>query len=630
MKQFLVSLTLIWTCISPCFAFADGIEKWFYAYVNLLRDHVPANDETNYTTANLIALFPDLREQGYSVVVLSSYQLGSMDLLNPEQTTIDANTVQCNLAKIAAAAKCHHIEIVPEVMPVGASESILQNDFHLAEGTPVKNLKLNLTSDGGSMLSGRPDNDNVIRKGDFSGSRADLEGAWQIDPSLLAAVNQRSSEADGSPPSLELDLAVAPKIEIGQENLVFNPHHQYRLKFSLKTESVRPSAKGIVDFYASVSGKSETEDWVPLERVNHKVSESQEWTNYEVLLNSYHCTQGKFWFGFNQGIGGKAWIANVELKLAIGANLLQRPDWDTTAAMDEGLPVIVTNTSTGKCLEQGVDFETWKDTQVDKLGFSHTRQDTPIRFFANRLGLHDSIEVSYYHAALPVASEGSVCCSLRHPAVLELFRNQIVRIQAILRPKRWLINHDEIRGIGHDPLARGDSPAVILKENLAKCIEIIKSVEPNPGIIVFNDMYDPEHNAVPRDALGANKKRLSYYPMVNGDFSGSGLALDRCITILNWQTAEKRMTIDDDVQSWKRSLNYFKCLGTNQVISGFYDVIPSDADPHQSVRERARTIFEASKASGICPAAVCFYSTNRNHAYTKDFAEIANDVFNCP
>ncbi len=630
MKQFLVFLTLVLICLSPSVAWADGVEKWFYAYVELLRDPVRAEDKTNYTTAELIALLPVLKEQGYSVIVLSSYQLGSMDLLNPGRTTDDAKKVQGNLAKIAAAAKCHDIEIIPEVMPVGASESILQNDFHLAEGSPVRNLKLNLTPDGSSMLLGRPDSQNMIKEGDFSGSRAQLETAWPGIKDLASAVNQRPLGAAGTGQSLELDLAAAANIQIGQEGFEIHPHHQYRLRFRMKTESVKPSGDGVVDFYASVSGKIDGKDWVPLERVSHKVRESQGWTTYEILLNSYHCTHGRFWFGFNQGNSGKAWIADVELKIALGANLLQRPDLESTVDMNECLPVIVTNTKTQKRLEPGVDFEVWKDKEIEELGFRHTRQDTPIQFFANRVGLHDPIEVCYYHASLPVAFQGNVCCSLRHPQVLELFQNQIVRIQAVLKPRRWLINHDEIRGMGHDPLSKGDSPAIILKENLAKCIEIIKSVDPNPGIILFNDMYDPEHNAVQQDALGKNNNRLSYYPMIKGDFFGSGDRMDQSVTILNWQTAEKQMTEDNDIQSWKRSINYFSSLGTKQVLSGFYDVIPDHANAAQSVRDRTRTIFETAKSNGIQPDAVCYYSTKRNHAFTREFAETADEVSKPP
>lgn len=607
----------------------DGIEKWFYAYVDLLLDPVRATDETSYTAAELIAMFPPLKAQGYSVIVLSSYQLGSKAQMDPESARDDAKLVQASLAKIVAAAKCHGIEIIPEVMPVGASESILQNNFHLAEGTPVRNLKLKLTADGDSILLGQPDHQNLLKQGDFSGSRPELEAAWEIGSGFSAAVNARPLGTDGKSQSLELDLAAASDIQIGQ-GFAINPNQQYRLSFRFKTEGVRPSANHLVDFYARMSGSLDGKDWVSLERMNYEVRDSQDWTRYEVLLNSYHCTHGSFWFGFNRGNAGKAWIADVELKLACGANLLQRPDLDSTVGMDESLPVIVINTTTKKRLESGMDFMEWKDAAVEKTGFRHTRQDTPIRFFANRVGLQDEIEVCYHHASLPVANEGNVCCSLRHPEVLELFQNQIVQIQAVVKPKRWLINHDEIRGMGHDPLSKGDSPAVMLKENLSKCIEIIKAVTPNPGIIVFNDMYDPEHNAVQRDARDKSNHRLSYYPMVNGDFHGSGNGMDRSVTILNWQTASKAMTSDDDIQSWQRSLNYFGGLGTKQVISGFYDVIPGEGNAAQFVRDRTRKIFETAVCNGLQPVAVCYYSTRRNHAFTKEFAETADDVLGRP
>lgn len=132
MKQILVFLTLVWTCLSPGLAWADGVEKWFYAYVELLRDPVRAEDKTNYTTAELIALLPVLKEQGYSVIVLSSFQLADDKLMDPSNGSEAAQKVQKNLKAIADAVACRKMSIIPEVMAVGGSESILQNDKNLA------------------------------------------------------------------------------------------------------------------------------------------------------------------------------------------------------------------------------------------------------------------------------------------------------------------------------------------------------------------------------------------------------------------------------------------------------------------------------------------------------------------
>lgn len=63
------------------------------------------------------------------------------------------------------------------------------------------------------------------------------------------------------------------------------------------------------------------------------------------------------------------------------------------------------------------------------------------------------------------------------------------------------------------------------------------------------------HNAIDRNKLDeAGKKRLSYYPMVNGDLTDSWKDMDKSSTILNWQTADKREMNALEIESWEASL----------------------------------------------------------------------------
>ena len=108
--------------------------------MDLLRDEVPAFDATNYTTSQLVELLETLQNHKYSVIVLSSFQLGDDQLMDPNSTGTAAVNVQSNLRKIAANIDARGMTIIPEVMPVGQSERILQYDRCLAEATPVRNM----------------------------------------------------------------------------------------------------------------------------------------------------------------------------------------------------------------------------------------------------------------------------------------------------------------------------------------------------------------------------------------------------------------------------------------------------------------------------------------------------------
>ncbi|MFO1002909.1 MAG: hypothetical protein U0936_21470 [Planctomycetaceae bacterium] len=618
MKQFLVLLTLVYTCLSPSLACADGVEKWFYAYVDLLRDEIPTTDETNYTTEELKTLFKDLKEHKYMVVVLSSYQLGDKSFLNPS----DADTkIRDNLAAIKLAAHKHGIEIIPEVMSVGASEKILQTAYHLAEATPVRRQRLRLVETDGSMILGLPSGDNLLHNSTFSGTRDQLKKSWEIDDSFDNAVKQRPLDQELNLNALEFDLSLATGIEVGQNDIFFNPWHQYRLSFTLKTCAVGPAdSKGTVEFYAKVRGKDGGR-YVKIEDVDFKVTSTQPETNYQILLNSFHCAEGQFWFGFPNGSAGKAVISNVRLEEALGPNMIRRQDTEVTANEKEVLRITVFNESAGKPLQEGKDFAEWRDSEVIENGFRHNRRDFNIQFLPDRVNLDDKISVSYFHATLPNASHGKVCCSLRHPEVFNIFRQQLEAINSIVQPRRWMIDHDEIRAMGHDPLSKADAPGVILAENLKKCIDLLQLVDPGAEVVLFNDMYDPNHNAV------AKTCPQSFFPMVSGDFTDSWKGLNESVTILNWQTAQRPMN-KDDISAWKKSLDHFRDRKTPQIISGFYDVVPDSQNASESVTRRAELIFSTAKGDDgdVTPAAVCYYTTKRNTDFLKQFAETAESV----
>ncbi|MBL8810743.1 MAG: hypothetical protein JNM43_11245 [Planctomycetaceae bacterium] len=610
------------TLLAPEPVRAQGIEKWFFAYVDLLRDPVLDGDATNYTAKELMALFEKLGEHGYTVVVLSSFQLGDKAILDPADQSPTSQRIRKNLVDIQAAARNHGIELIPEVMPVGGSEKILQCAYHLTEATPVKRQRLKLIDAGDGTVLGVASGDNQIRNGRFAGTTERLRSDWIIHKDFESAVTQVPLDQDLNWNGLELDLGKANRIEIGQEGIPLNPRHQYRLSFTLTTCGVGPSnSKEEVHFYAKVRGL-DGDRYVPLEAVQFKVKKTQPATRYAVLLSSFHCNEAQLWFGFPQCNTGKAVVSDVRLEEALGPNMIRRQDTEVPNEPAEVLSISVYNETQGKLLDEGQHFDQWRDSEVTANGFAHERKDISIRFKANAVDLNDIVSVNYFHATLPNASPGKICCSLRHSEVFELFEKQVNGIHDLIQPKRWLIDHDEIRAMGHDPLGKGESPSVILAENRVKCIDLINRVDAEGQVILFNDMYDPNHNAVkPTDSR-------SFFPMVNGDLTDSWNGIDSKITVLNWQTADRPMD-KSNLDSWKRSLEHFRKLQSPQVISGFYDVIPDPDHASDSVTERSETIFKAAveQLNGTeRPKVVCYYTTKRNTNFLKEFADAAARV----
>jgi len=529
--------------------------------------------------------------------------------------------------RLPVAASALDMKLIQEVMPVGASQSILSEQRCLAEGTPVTDMTFKVQRTKSGQLLAMPDSNNLIAFDDFDGPWAEVAATWHFDVNA-SGLSPSCVAPPGTESSLEIHFGtdgVSDKIELGHLDLELHPQHQYRLSFSLKTIGLEPlDDKRSFGFYARVSSESTPGTFLGLERANHSIEATQDWRTYSVILNSYAFSSGQFWMGFSNLNAGYVYVTNVRLQEIGGANLIQRNDDPQTAGIDEGLPIRVTLKSTGHRLRENVDYEPWHDELVKRMEwFVHEHSGTPLRIKNPDLEGQE-LSVNYYHASLPDDDVGYVCCSLRHPRVLKLFRNQVAGINTIVNPNRWLINHDEIRGMGHDPLSESDSPAAILMENLQKCTGIIQTINPNAGIAVFNDMYDPHHNAVRRDEVNSSGDRLSYYPMVNGEFYNSWNDMDKKLTILNWQMAGLPPTVTV-LGEWKDSLTHFEnCVQVPQVVNGFYDVTTGD---EAGVKERAGKQFSLAKGFQKITA-VCYYSIKRDHRFIKQFSKSADEIWN--
>ena len=85
----------------------------------------------------------------------------------------------------------------------------------------------------------------------------------------------------------------------------------------------------------------------------------------------------------------------------------------------------------------------------------------------------------------------------------------------------------------------------MLAENVRACSDLLKPAT----AYVWNDMFDPFHNAV----------KGPYY-LVNGPWTGSWEGLDKDVVIVNWNYGKR-----------DESLKFFADRGHRQLIAGYYD-----------------------------------------------------------
>jgi hypothetical protein len=162
------------------------------------------------------------------------------------------------------------------------------------------------------------------------------------------------------------------------------------------------------------------------------------------------------------------------------------------------------------------------------------------------------LRVSYYHVATVYDDQAMICPS--EPKTVGLLREQARRMHAAWGAKGYMMSHDEIRVLYWCEACqkRKMTPGQILADNVKRCIAMLREIAPSARIHVWNDMFDPNHNAVPGP-----------YYLVNGDLTGSWEGLDSDVVILPWYF-EKR----------SQSLQFFAGRGNKQVIAGYYDGKP--------------------------------------------------------
>lgn len=154
------------------------------------------------------------------------------------------------------------------------------------------------------------------------------------------------------------------------------------------------------------------------------------------------------------------------------------------------------------------------------------------------------LRASWWSAA--VTGRGQVAVCLSDTAARARVREEIVRVREMFGARTVMLMHDEIRCIGQDASceATGHSAGRILADHVRDCAAWAAPAR----VCVWNDMFDPQQNAV-KD-----------YFLVRGDLAGSWDGLAPGVTVVNWNGEHA-----------EGSLRFFADRGHEQVWAGYYD-----------------------------------------------------------
>ncbi len=493
-------------------------QRWVYSMHNLLVDH---------NADQVVRLIERAGKSGYNGIVLADYKLNILDRMPPGYFK--------NAARVQKAAAAAGVEVIPAVFPIGYSAGLLAHDPNLAEGLPVK--------DAPFLVRGReavpvPDPAARLTNGDLEQVRGDrFTGfSFQDGPGAVTFADHGVSHHGKvscriQDPGKQREHPNARLVQ----RVTIRPFACYRFSCWVKTQDLRPAGGFQLLALAADEGGQQ------LTFYEGRLEPTQDWKRVEVVFNSLGHDALNLYAGLWGGGAGKLWIDDLKLEELSLVNVLRRP----------GCPLVVTSRDGRTVYEEGKDFLPVRDPQLGQVPFageySFDHAGPRLRLTeGSRIRAGDRLRVSWYHPVL-VHGEQVMCC-LTEPKVYDLLRDQARRVNDLFHPKTFLMSHDEIRVAGWCRSCQHQTSGALLANNVHRCVDILREINPKARIVVWSDMFDPHHNAV------------DHYFLCRGTLAGSWNGLPADVMIANWNSGKAA-----------ESLKWFADRGQAQIIAGYYD-----------------------------------------------------------
>lgn len=440
-----------------------------------------------------------------------------------------------SMTRFLAAARSHHMQVIPGVCPVGYADSMLAHDPSLVESMPCRNVGFFVRK---GELQPMRTQDGLFFNGDFEASNGDRfpSYAFQDAPGVCTFVD-KSVKHNGAQ-SMRIEEPSRAKETNGNvrimQRIPVDPWRQYRLSAWVRTEGFTNASQTRM-----LIGDPKVH---PLCFMELGIAPTQGWKQVQVVFNSQENRSICAYFGVWSGGKGKLWVDEIKIQDVPLLNITRRPSCPLTMRTEDGKPVV-----------EGVDVEPVVDPQFGnfpwKGEFEFQHPAPRIKLTPNsRLHERDRVFMDYYAATAVMEGQTAICLS--DPGTNALIKAEIANVTKLMDPDGYFLAHDEMRVIGWCGACeqRHATSGELLATNVRTCREIVRAVKPSAPIFVWNDMFDPYHNAVD-----------DYY-LANHSLKNSWLGLDRSMIVVNWNSGNA-----------EKSLDFFAKRGHKQILAGYYD-----------------------------------------------------------
>ncbi len=434
------------------------------------------------------------------------------------------------LEEIRLIAQRRKLELIPAVFSVGYGGAALAHDRNLAAGLPVKDARF-VAKGAEARLAGETTT-RILNGGfeEYAGHRL-KSYRFHDQPGEVSFVD--TAQRHGGKASLRMENFTANKHGHGRvmQEIAVVPHRCYRMHLWVKTKNLQPEGC----FRVQVLTGSRA-----LAPRQFKVPSTSGWRKLTMVFNSLTFERVRLYAGVWKGQAGTFWLDDWSIEEIGPLNVLQRA----------GTPVQVQNEDGSLTYTEGRDYAPLVDPR-----FSPSRVDRPapaLRILpGGRIREGQRLRVSWYHAL--AINRGQITVCMAEPALYEIFDHEARLLAERLRPRRVMLNMDEIRMGGTCAACRNRDMAALLGECITKQVAILRRHMPGVEVYIWSDMLDPHHNA-----------HGDYY-LVDGDFTGSWNHVPKDLIIAVWGGAPRA-----------KSLQFFEEQGFRTMIACYYDAANLD------------------------------------------------------
>ncbi|MDQ6675795.1 MAG: hypothetical protein M3Z09_00700 [Acidobacteriota bacterium] len=437
------------------------------------------------------------------------------------------------MKQVIQYARAKGLKVMPQVAPYGHSSDMLRRNPNWAEGEPVVGTRFQVDSDGRNLhiVNSFP---GLVNGGFESGKTA-----WFGYGDAGAVIDTSVTHSGTASGLISGALNGSANARLFQKFAV-QPWRQYHMRMFTKTQNFQG--------YAQVLAFGD--DNLAFNRVNVGLSTpaNQDWTQWDYTFNSGNHTVMSILMGVWGGNQGNLWFDDISLEETALVYVV-RGAGNPVSVYDPGNP--------GRVYTENSDYGAIADPKfaVSPVfdDYWHAPMTVPVPR-GSALTPGQTVAMDWY-AVQPVY--GDAGASLTDPDVWQWMTDNAGAVgKTFPDPGGFFLGYDEIRNMNSSASAKAKNMTAgqLLAWHFGQTYNLFRGINPSAPIYVWNDMFDPYHNAV------------NNYYLVEGDLAGSWQGLPQDVIVMNWNLGNLTNSAN-----WFSGTNPQQPVPHKQIVAGYYD-----------------------------------------------------------